>query len=171
MRHELHRHRSALLDLDAVLLRSEYQTGIARRGSPVGVKIDLEAVRVIQRRNLQLHFGALLHMDGRRIELILLGRHVNRLHILVRLQSARWTRCICTHAQNARSGKTSGDAKPASQTSSQKPSCYSHFDFSFREDFKLRRLLSLYIYSRVATLSRCFPSLRSASLSVFLTPI
>lgn len=121
MRHEFHHRRRTLLELEAVFLRSEYKTGIALRVGPVGIEINFEAMLPVLSGDLQLHFGPLLHMDGRRVKLIFLGSHFNDLSILIRLRSVSWT------------GGTSGDGKADSQKHRKKSSRDSQLNFSFQD--------------------------------------
>jgi hypothetical protein len=102
-RHKLHHRGSSLLDLEAVFLRTKDEARITFSVRSVRIEIDLEAVRLIERGDVQLHLGPPLHVDGRRSVLILLGGHFNDLHILARLRSIRLT------------GKACGDGKPAQQ--------------------------------------------------------
>jgi|SRR5271154_688192 len=88
-RFKLHYRGSSLLDLEAVFLRTEDEARITFRVRPVGIEIDLKAVRLVERSDLQLHFGPKLYADGRRGVLILFGGDFNDLHALLRLRGIR----------------------------------------------------------------------------------
>ena len=64
-RHKLDHRRSSLLDLEAVFVRTEEEARITFRVRSVGVQIDLEAVRLIERPDLQLYLGPQLYADRR----------------------------------------------------------------------------------------------------------
>src|SRR5580693_310498 len=80
---------NSLLDLATVFVGTEDQAWITFLARPVGEQIDFEAVRLIKRRDLQLHLGTQLYADGRRSVLILFGGNFDDLHVLVRLRSIR----------------------------------------------------------------------------------
>jgi hypothetical protein len=100
-RHKLHCRWSARLDLEIVLARTEDESRITFCVRCVGIEIDLEAMRLIERRDSQLHCSPKLYANGRRSLVILLGGNVNDLHTLVCLISTR------------RTGEASGDREGA----------------------------------------------------------
>jgi hypothetical protein len=55
------------------------------------MQLDLEAVNLIERRGLQLHFGPKLYADGQRGVRIIFGDDFNHSHNLVRLSRIRRT--------------------------------------------------------------------------------
>ena len=88
-RHKLHYRRNSFFELEAVLIRTEDEARIALLIRSIWVEINLEAVRPVESRNPQLHFGAPLYTNRRWTELVLLCRHLNDLYVLVRLRSVR----------------------------------------------------------------------------------
>jgi hypothetical protein len=88
-RNKLHYCRNSFFELEAVLIRTEDEARIALLVRSIRVEINLEAVRPVEGRNPQLHFGTALYADGRWIELVLLCRHLNDLSVLVRLRSVQ----------------------------------------------------------------------------------
>ena len=119
-RHELDHHRSTLVKLETVFIRSKYEAGIALCVGPIGIETNFEAMLSIQRRNLQLYLGALFYLDGRRIKFVFFGTHFNDPHVLIRLRSVSW------------SGETSGNGKADSEKQRKELSRNSQLNFSFR---------------------------------------
>jgi hypothetical protein len=88
-RHKLHYRRNSFFELEAVLIRTEDEAGIALLVRSIRVEIDFEAVLPVESRNSQLHVGAYLYAHGGWTEFILLCRHLNDLWALFRLRSIR----------------------------------------------------------------------------------
>jgi hypothetical protein len=103
-RHKLHCRWNARLDLETVFTRTEDESGITFRVRSVGVEIDLETMRLIERGDSQLHCSPKLYANGRRGVVILFGGNVNDLHTLVRL-----VRLISSR----RTSEGCGDREPA----------------------------------------------------------
>jgi hypothetical protein len=99
--HKFHYRWNPGLDPETVVCRSEDEAWIAFGFRSVGVEIDLEAVRLVERRDFQLHFGPRLYVDGRRAILIFFGGDFDDLHALVRGGSSRRTGEVCGECEPA----------------------------------------------------------------------
>ena len=88
---ELHHCRGSLLEFETIFIRTENQPGFAVGVGPIGVKIDLEAMSLIDGGELQHYWRAHFHADRRWRILILLGGDFEDQRVLIRLRAIRWT--------------------------------------------------------------------------------
>src|ERR1700678_1676134 len=99
MRNKFHYRRSPRLDREAIFGRTEDEARITFCLRAIGIKIELESMRPIERCDFQLHFGAQLYADGRRAIFILFGCDFDDLHSLVLLSSISRTGKVCGYCE------------------------------------------------------------------------